>query len=96
MYKINNNTTKLGEVFTELKDDKIVQGDFFTNETKVIKIINLMNYKEEGKLTGHTYDIISLLFLKNNKLVSDSLDNTIKIWNLDSFKEEKTLYIHFV
>ena len=80
----------------ELNDDKIAAGcgDFFINETKVIKIFNLMNYKEEGKLIGHTDDIISLLFLKNNKLVSGSLDNTIKIWNLDSFKEEKTLYGH--
>ena len=80
----------------EINDDKIAAGcgDFLIKGKKVIKIFNLMNYREEGKLIGHTNDIISLIYLKNGKLVSGSLDNSIKIWNLNTFKEEKTLYGH--
>ena len=81
----------------EINDDKLAAGcgDFLIKGKKVIKIFNLMSYKEEGKLIGHTNDIISLIYLKNNgKLISGSLDNSIKIWNLNTYKEEKTLYGH--
>ena len=80
----------------EINDDKIAAGcgDFLIKEKKVIKIFNLLNYKEEGKLIGHTNDIISLIYLKNGKLISGSLDNLIKIWNLNTFKEERTLFGH--
>lgn len=46
------------------------------------------------KLEGHTNWVSNVLSLGLNKLVSASYDNTLKIWNLLTGKEEKTLMGH--
>jgi len=62
--KINKNWVNC---LAELNDDRLAAGcgDFLIKEKKMIKIYNLMNNKEEGKLIGHLDDIISLIYLKN-------------------------------
>jgi len=45
-------------------------------------------------LTGHTYTISSLAYLGNNLLASASIDNTIKIWNIENGKCLMTLTGH--
>jgi len=59
-----------------------------------LKIYNL-DGKEIANLVGHTGEIYSIA-LDDNRLISGSLDETIKIWNLkdiDSFDEAKIIFI---
>lgn len=56
-----------------------------------IEILNLATGKQEQTLKGHTEKITSLLLTKEGKLISSSLDKTIKIWNLKEGYCEQTV-----
>ena len=46
-------------------------------------------------MKGHSYSVTSVAISSDNKyIVSGSRDNTIKIWNLESGQEIKTLAGH--
>ena len=49
-------------------------------------------YKCIETIYGHVEKIVCLIQLHNEKIVSGSYDNTIKIWNNRNFQCEKTLY----
>lgn len=51
--------------------------------------------KSHATLNGHSAPVVSLAILSNDKLVSGSEDNKIKIWNLNSNKCIRTLEGHF-
>ena len=62
-----------------------------------ILIFNLNTVEKYSELTGHTSYIWSIIHIhefKKNIIASASQDNTIKLWNLDENKLEKTLTGH--
>ncbi len=57
-----------------------------------IKIWNLEKNKLEFSFAAHDWTVTSLIYLKDTKkIISGSHDNTIKIWNADTYKCESTL-----
>ena len=52
---------------------------------------NEINYNCIISLEGHTEKIVSLIELSSGELASGSYDNTIRIWNLNNYKEEKII-----
>ena len=59
-----------------------------------LKIKNIGNSKDKGftcikSLKGHTNKIVSLTELYSGKLISGSYDSTLRIWDLNSEKEDK-------
>ena len=68
--------------FTQLNDGKIIicSGD---KTMKIIELIDDNNYKIKQILIGHTKDIMKVIEINKNKLISISCDNTLKIWILN-------------
>ena len=61
-----------------------------------LNIKNIENSKDKGficikSLGGHTNKIVSLIELNSGKLISGSYDSTLRIWDLNSEKEEKII-----
>jgi WD40 repeat protein len=52
---------------------------------------NIKQYQCIENFYGHIDKIVSLIQLKNEKIVSGSYDNTIKIWNIHNLICEKTI-----
>ncbi len=72
--------------FTQLNDGKIIicSGD---KTMKIIELINNNKYKIKQILIGHTRDVMKVIEIKTNELISISSDNTIKIWILNHKKK---------
>ena len=45
-------------------------------------------------MEGHIFTVINIIQLNNEKLISCSYDNSIKIWNLNNENCELTLLAH--
>lgn len=80
----------------ELQDKRLASGsgDWAGSSDKTIRIWNLKTFTQDFELKGHLDDVLSLVQLKDGRLISGSLDKTIKIWDLNLKKEEKTLLAH--
>ncbi len=64
---------------------------------RMINNVSELNYKQKDQLSfapifqntpfkifkGHTSDVLSLTFSKNNFLLSSSMDKTVKLWNIE-------------
>lgn len=74
---------------TALDDDSLVT----CSEDKTIKIfqINEADFTLKETLSGHQKPVNVVKKLSKNRLVSASLDHSIKIWSLDKYICEKTL-----
>ena len=51
---------------------------------KIIKLIGEDKYQIEQTLQGHTSDVYKIIEIKENELISISLDKTMKIWKLNN------------
>ncbi|MCQ2817900.1 MAG: hypothetical protein MJ252_11605 [archaeon] len=90
--KLNDNTDSISSIIL-LNDGRLAT----SSSDKTIRIINLKSYKTEAIIEGHIGPIKYLSQMKNNKLLSCSDDQTIKIWTLkgiSSFNCEATLSGH--
>jgi WD40 repeat protein len=72
----------------ELEDGTLVSG----GDDKMITFWNVRSGEKTKTLTGHTYTVASLVQLKDGRIVSASMDTTIRIWKND--KCEKVLEGH--
>ena len=57
---------------------------------------DLHTFQQKGSLNGHTATVYALASTSSgsNRLISASYDNTIKIWNLDTFQCIQSLIRH--
>lgn len=64
---------------TVLKNDDLVIGQFYAKD------IVIRDYKTglvKKRLSGHTSDLYEVIELEDGNLISNSLDGTVKIWNI--------------
>ncbi|MCA2914749.1 hypothetical protein, partial [Microcystis sp. M022S1] len=85
------------EAFVEaIKAGKILQKQQTYNKEVTNALQELLNRKSErNRLEGHDNSVLSVNFSPDGKtLVSGSDDKTIKLWNVETGKEIRTLYGH--
>ena len=70
----------------ELYKDKLIS----SSASGVIKIFNTSSYKKLQTLKEHQWDV-GAIHVQGNKLYSGSDDYSIKIWNLETAKLERTI-----
>ena len=61
----------------------------------IIKLIDENKYNLEQKLTGHSSSVWNVIEIRDNELISVSLDNTMKKWEIKNNKFECTKTINF-
>ena len=58
---------------------------------KVIKLIEDNKYEIQATLESHKKPVQNAIEIKNNEIISVSLDQTMKIWDLSNFQNTKTI-----
>ena len=72
---------KLEEIQTKIKEFKSVTENPFSIKVNYIDIPT--TFREVIRILGHEREISCLAKIGDNQIISGSLDNTIKFWNLD-------------
>jgi hypothetical protein len=85
---------RLGELFININD--VLNVILANKYSKRIEIYNLLTGKLIYNLTGHTNRLTGLSLYGQNRLVSGSADNKIKLWDLQTGKCLKTLDVYSV
>ncbi len=80
----------------ELKNGVIASIGFLDGTIKIweTSYLGMGNIKCIVRLNGHSNGVNSLIQLRNGNLVSASQDNTIKIWDIETYKCVQTLTEH--
>ena len=89
----NDNTRDLDTLMLALKAGKIIQ-KYKTIDPKVVQALSktVSLTWERNRLEGHNDDVTSVSISPDGKtLASGSADNTIKLWNLETGEEIRTL-----
>ena len=100
--KLNSNVDEIINQFNDKNKELKLEYDYgfskineFSIEDNKNKISqNLFNYQKDKVLTckktllGHTEKVVSLIELDSGKIASGSYDDTIRIWDLDSGKQD--------
>jgi WD40 repeat protein len=108
MVKLNTNCKDLPIKIQKYKSDLLINktlsfqpfdnkqfGKLIVNERKIIVVNNEIKGVCLKTYNGHTKAVRCVKIIENsNKLISGSDDSTIKIWNLDTSKCERTLKGH--
>ena len=71
------------EILLPLKDGRLAMASYQNNTIKIIDITD--NFNCHLTLSGHTQMVKWIIQLENEKLVSNSEDNTIIIWNITKY-----------
>ena len=77
------------ESLLKINDNTIAVGAHHT-----IRVFNTDNKKELYTLVGHEKTVCTMIKISEDKIVSGSYDNLIKIWDMNSHSCEYTLYGH--
>ena len=77
------------ESLLKINDNTIAVGSHHT-----IRVFNTDNKKELYSLVGHEKSVCTMIKISEDKIVSGSYDNLIKIWDINSHSCEYTLYGH--
>jgi WD40 repeat protein len=104
MPKLNSNVDEIINQYNEEQKELKLKYDYgfpFNNSNSIdlsqnkISELNTLKSKKEFICTktfeGHIEKIVSLIQLSSGKIASGSYDNTIRIWNMDSLKEDKII-----
>ncbi|MEA5567378.1 WD40 repeat domain-containing protein, partial [Anabaena sp. UHCC 0399] len=91
-----NENKQLEAFIPAIRAGKILQSQH-TNNVEVMNALQKVYFpgRERNRLEGHSSSVVSVSFSPDGKtLASGSLDNTIKLWNLETGKEIRTLTGH--
>lgn len=75
---------------TQLNDERIVTCSK-DHTIKIIKLTNDNKYIVESTLESHDNEVFKAIELKENEIISISSDFTMKIWDLNTFKNTRTI-----
>jgi WD40 repeat protein len=101
-YLKNENLLNLIFKSFSLLDNKRLVVNTISNRAILRAMLRILNYKEiyqsmgrsKNILKGHTSFIYSIALLANGNFISSSNDNTLKIWDINSYQTIKTLKGH--
>ena len=91
--KMNSNDIILpkmtGEELTKIKKNKIIENNIFNNNE--MPFLNKNYFRCMKTISGHDAKIVCITELYIGKIATGSYDNTIKIWNINRYNQEKTI-----
>ena len=81
------------ETLNKIHEEKKIENNIYHINNNGITLFNKNYYKCIKTIRGHNDKIVCITELKTGKIVTGSYDNTIKIWNLNTYNDicEKTI-----